>query len=51
MQNLQTRYVAIAMTTSPPITPPAMAPTFGDEPLDGVGVLEAIGAQIELAQY
>lgn len=34
IQNLQTRYVAIAIATSPPITPPAIAPTFGPEPDD-----------------
>lgn len=29
IQNLHTRYVAIATTARPPMTPPAMAPTFG----------------------
>ena len=34
MQNLQTRYVTAAMAKIPPMTPPAIAPTFGPEPDD-----------------
>jgi len=29
IQYLHTRYVAMAITATPPMTPPAMAPTFG----------------------
>jgi hypothetical protein len=49
MQNLHTRYVTAAMTASPPMTPPAIAPTFGDEPATGAGVFVGFGAQVELA--
>ena len=41
MQNLQTRYVTAAIANTPPITPPAIAPTSGPE-LDDFEELELI---------
>jgi hypothetical protein len=34
------------MKATPPTTPPAMAPTFVDEPLDGVGVAVALALEL-----
>lgn len=50
MQNLQTRYVATAMIRTPPITPPATAPTFGPELVDFDVVLTVEGAADEDTQ-
>lgn len=46
IQYLHTRYVATAITATPPMTPPAMAPTFGflfDDDTDGV-VVSGLGS-------
>ena len=50
-QNVHTRNVIIPMATTPPITPPAIAPVFDfDPPDDGEGVLDELPARPPLIQ-